>query len=296
MISRPRLRLATSGAIASTLLLAACTGSTPEPVPSVPAKVSYVALGDSAVAGAGIGTPSGPCLRSDANYPSLVARSLGLDADQLTDVSCPGATTKDVLLGRQQPTVLPPQVDAVGPETDVVTISIGGNDAGYIPSLFGYCYARPASAPETCQATTDRLPAALDGIRSDVTEVLDEIQRRAPDALVVLVSYLRLMPDDGTCPPEQVPVTPAELRAGAAAEGSLETAMRGAAEDAGASYLSMRRASVGHDACADPAEAWVSGITAEPGDGSALHPRATGMQAVATALEPVVSARLTAVD
>lgn len=241
---------------------------------------SYVALGDSAVAGAGIGPGEGPCFRSSRNYPSLLAQSLKLADDQFVDVSCPGATTKDVLDGRQKPTPLDPQVDAIGPDTDLVTISIGGNDSGYIPALFTYCYLPPTRSDAACQKTLDALPQLLPGIKQAIAKTLTEIAERAPKAQVVLVSYLRLTPDNGACAASTVPGPAAQLRAGARAEGQLEKAMREAADEADVSYVSMRDASADHSACAtdDP---WASGITAAAGDGSSLHPNAAGMQAVA---------------
>src|SRR3712207_5879816 len=58
---------------------------------------SYVALGDSYTAGPAI-TPQGPtipgCIRSDANYPNLIAPDVGQPA--FRDVSCSGAQTKDM--------------------------------------------------------------------------------------------------------------------------------------------------------------------------------------------------------
>src|SRR4029078_8567836 len=59
----------------------------------------YVAIGDSFTSGGRIGAlqPDGAdCLRSSRNYPSLVAKDLGY---ALRDVSCFGASTKDVLEG-----------------------------------------------------------------------------------------------------------------------------------------------------------------------------------------------------
>ena len=73
-------------ALAVTSLLSGCT------VPD-----SYVALGDSYTAGPLIPNqdPAYPgCLRSDHNYPSLIAPDLGLPA--FRDVSCSGAQTKDM--------------------------------------------------------------------------------------------------------------------------------------------------------------------------------------------------------
>ena len=95
----------------------------------------YVALGSSMAAGPGI-TPRVPgspraAGRSARNYPHLVARTLGLD---LVDVTYSGATTAHVLSEAQRGA--PPQIDALDGTETLVTVTIGGNDAGYVPMLF----------------------------------------------------------------------------------------------------------------------------------------------------------------
>ncbi len=52
----------------------------------------------------------------------------------------------------------------------------------------------------------------------------------------------------------------------------------------GVPYVSMRRASRGHDACAG-AQAWTNGADVKDDDGIAFHPRLAGMRAVARAVE-----------
>lgn len=98
--------------------------------------VSYVALGDSYTAGGPIGAPqpaSGTCLRSTANYPSIVAHDLNY---RLTDVSCVGATTNSVLEGTK---ALAPQVDALSDKAKLVTVSVGGNDLRMFADVFMTC-------------------------------------------------------------------------------------------------------------------------------------------------------------
>src|ERR1700722_1531025 len=96
---------------------------------------AYVALGDSFTSGPDVPTqldaatsPRAPasCMLSSRNYPSLVARALGLT---LRDVSCSGATTKD--LTSPQGSGIPAQLNALGPRTAVVSVGIGGNDLGF---------------------------------------------------------------------------------------------------------------------------------------------------------------------
>src|SRR4051812_42224109 len=89
----------------------------------------YVALGDSYSAASGVlpPDPSAPveCLRSIRNYPHVIAQSTEA---QLTDVTCGAAETND-FFESQYPAV-PPQLDAVRSDTQLVTMTIGGNDGG----------------------------------------------------------------------------------------------------------------------------------------------------------------------
>jgi len=94
----------------------------------------YVALGSSMAAGPGIppAAKDAPlrARRSAANYPHLVAQRLRLD---LVDVTYSGATTAHVLTDAQHGT--PPQVEVLDGSEALVTITIGGNDVGYVPML-----------------------------------------------------------------------------------------------------------------------------------------------------------------
>ncbi len=78
--------------------------------------------------------------RSARNYPHLVAERLGYD---LVDVTYSGATTANVLRERQHGA--PPQVDALDGSEHLVTVTIGGNDVGYVPLLFAATRATAAA-------------------------------------------------------------------------------------------------------------------------------------------------------
>ncbi|MFD0330792.1 LysR substrate-binding domain-containing protein [Streptacidiphilus monticola] len=138
-----------AGVLAGTVALGGCQAAqvtrSQDGGPGAPVRVTgpYVALGDSYTAGPRIpdatGTPVG-CLRSDANYPHLVAKALGLSGStQFRDVSCSSARVAD--LTRPQKTAdgtNPPQLDALNSATRLVTVGIGGNDVGFA-SLLGAC-------------------------------------------------------------------------------------------------------------------------------------------------------------
>jgi lysophospholipase L1-like esterase len=140
--------------------------------------VHYVALGDSYSSGVGAGSyisSSGSCKRSSNAYP---ARWAAANAPaSYTSVACSGATTS---------TVLNSQLSALSATTTLVSITIGGNDAGFADImttcvLFGTssCVAEVQDAMNFGQTT---LPGLLDATYS-------AIRSRAPNAEVVVLSY-----------------------------------------------------------------------------------------------------------
>lgn len=154
----------------------------------------YVALGSSFAAGPGVPEQLGACGRSSANYPHLVADALDLE---LTDVTCSGATTDHILNTPQAESPL--QIDAVTSDTTLVTVTIGGNDITFTSSTFA-CAGKPAS--ERCTANLDQVMInnALELLPNKLGATLDAIKARAPQAIIVLVTYPRIfLPDAESC-------------------------------------------------------------------------------------------------
>jgi lysophospholipase L1-like esterase len=140
---------------------------------------TYTALGDSYSSGVGTRTyypDSGSCLRSPHAYPVLTAQRLGAT---LTFAACSGARIADVQN----------QLASLNAGTTYVTVSAGGNDAGFSNVLVA-C-ARPW--PYTCW---NEINAANSFIRNTLPGRLDSlysaIRSRAPNATIVVVGYPRL--------------------------------------------------------------------------------------------------------
>jgi len=245
------------------------TAATPEP--PLPGPVGrYVALGDSYTAGPLIpwvrGDPAS-CLRSSRNYPALLAEWLQPDA--VVDVSCSGAETRDLTRPQQGfGAPVAPQLDAVTPDTDLVTLGMGGNDFDLFASLVAG--ERPAGIGAALQRTTDRLAASV-----------RRIGELAPDAVVALVGYPRIVPERGTC--AALPFDASTTRYLDRVERALNAAVRAAAQQEEAVFVDTYAASRGHDVCAGE-DAWVNGSTTRPVSALAYHPFAAGMAATATAL------------
>jgi lysophospholipase L1-like esterase len=269
--------------IAAALALTGCATA-----PALAPGAKYVAMGSSFAAGPGVPdyyeTTPAPCRRSTQNYAHQLAVRLGL---ALTDVSCSGATTAHLTGPRGS---IPPQLDAVTADTRLVTITIGGNDLGYIGGLTAAsCAGLQKETGVEANCSPPIVPPAEStfndvGLRMDA--IAKEVRRRAPEAQIVFVDYLAVLPETGTCS-----ATPLDEFA---ADGARYTARRLAeitrkvAGDNGASIITASEFSKGHDACS--VEPWMNGYP-RPGApimGTLYHPNVAGMTAVADALEQLL--------
>ncbi len=286
----------TAWVAAATLLLTGCAGTSQETdassLPSggttndSPSLQHYVALGDSFTAAPYVPTTdlAEGCLRSDGNYPSLVAERLGI-AD-FTDVSCSAAEIRD--LHRPQQTfrrsTVSAQLAALTKRTDLVTMSIGGNDFNLFGNLLQTCTKLRALDPEGAPCT-DKL--ALDGIDPDrqvtgigtrLRRAVDDVARRSPEARILVVGYPRIAPADGTCP-RLLPLATGDTRTAFRIAEGLRRAMEQAARATGGEFVDMHSASRRHDVCARTP--WVNGRFTDRSAALAFHPLAAGMRAVA---------------
>ena len=243
-------------------------------------RTEYVNLGDSFSAGTGVQplVENSPilCLRSSKNFAHIVAAEEDLS---LTDVSCGGAETADFRNAQHEG--VPPQLDALTADADLVTVMIGGNDKETYGRTIELC-SRAADTDPLGSPCTDRYgrsliePVATD-IYPAIREALRGVKAKAPDAKVLLVGYPWLMPPTVGCYPEMklavgdVPMI-RELQT------SLNDYGRRAAEDEGVRFVDMLPASVGHDACAGP-QRWIEPMTAQ--GPARVHPNERGQEAIA---------------
>ncbi|ATO64578.2 SGNH/GDSL hydrolase family protein [Mycobacterium avium] len=252
----------------------------------------YVALGSSMAAGPGIrpraaGAPrwSG---RSARNYAHLVAARCGYD---LVDVTFSGATTAHVLTERQHGAA--PQIAALDGSESLVTVTIGGNDVGYIPLLTVAALPRPLRRlPLLGDRIAELLDAearnrALEAVFESLCAVGTAVRQRCAEARIFFVDYLTMLPPAG------VPATPlsaADADLGRHVATTLERMTADAAAATGCDLIRAAAASREHHAwSADP---WTTlparyGLPL-PGRPAPLHPNAAGMRAVAE----LIAARL----
>lgn len=217
----------------------------------------YVALGDSYASGVGTGSYAldARCKRSSYAYPAVVAQQRANTA--LTFVACSGATTTDVLVG---------QVAAVTSTTNLVSVTVGGNDLGF-GTLISQCVQTDCSATlgatrATAAATlTPRLDAVYGAIRT----------RAAPGAKVVVVGYPRLFSTTicfGTAG-----ISTAERSGANLLSDEIERVTAARAAAFGFAYKSAIAPFTGHAVCSG--SAWVNGLNIfSPAE--SFHPTRSG--------------------
>jgi lysophospholipase L1-like esterase len=253
----------------------------------------YVALGDSYTAGPLVPTPTGSpilCGRSTNDYPADVARAIS--PSSFVNASCSSATTVDMtqsqsLEGGVQ--TAPPQFNALSSNDALVTLGIGGNDAGLI-SVAEECTALDILWPfgDRCQSHyqsggTDTEVAAVNATGPKVAQAIQGIYARAPQAKVLVVGYPDGLPQNGSnCYPD-VPFSSADVTWFNSIEIDLNGVLKQAAQANGATYVDTFASSIGHDACRG-SNAWVNGLL--PSSAAfPLHPNQVGESNMARQVE-----------
>lgn len=246
----------------------------------------YVSMGSSYAAGPGVGTrdaASGECGRSLSNYARTVAARHRL---QLVDVACSGATTANILDHGQHG--FPAQIEAVTPDTTLVSILIGGNDVAYVGDLFGFTCR--AAGKADCKVTQDAelarrlaaLPAALD-------RVVDAVRSRAPRARIVLVGYLPGLSDDGAACPA-LPLAPADARRMRDTERRLAGVFEQTAARKRVALVRAAALGAGHEICT--ADNYLTGVRPAKVDSwrepVAYHPNQAGMDRIAEEFDRIL--------
>ncbi len=251
---------------------------------------TYTALGDSYAAGPLIPNQSlNPlgCLRSDHNYAHLTAAAKGLT---LTDVSCSGAKTNDMTEAQNvEPGPNPPQFNGLNVGTNVVSVTIGGNDIGFTEIIESCITYNPFSTP--CKdkydpGGHDQLAERIANAAPKVAAVLQGIHARSPNARVFVVNYPDILPSGSGCWPT-IPLSFGDVPYLHATEERLNAMLAAAAATNGATLVDWYTPSIGHDACKGSSTRWVEPLI--PGELSApVHPNKAGMAGGAAALEAAI--------
>lgn len=257
-----------------------------------------VSLGSSFASGPGIEPIADKAAgRSAQNYPSLLASSLGA---QLTDRTASGAKLANIVDRPQRFGLkkLAPQLLHIPREADLVTITAGGNDLGYIGSMIRIALASRLQSnfwgkPAAALLRPNSLPAVTKDQRSAVVKglmrVFEAVRRQMPAARIVLVDYLTVL-DARSINPVDAPFTQAELAALSGLAHTLSDVFQEVSRQSGVDFISLRSISADH--VVGSPEPWVRGmpnglrsIASRP----PFHPNVAGMRAVAAQIHQVVT-------
>ncbi|WP_430783341.1 SGNH/GDSL hydrolase family protein [Actinoplanes sp. G11-F43] len=219
------------------------------------APVDYAALGDSYSSGVGATGQSGSCLRSNRSYGPLWAAAHNPATFQF--LACSGATTDDV---RNT------QIPALNSGTDLISITIGGNDAGFTSTLLT-CWT---TSDANCAARVNQAKAyvanTLPG-RLDATYAA--IRAKAPGARVVVLSYPLMY----ASPAPGCALSAAKRQAINDGARVLDEKIQERAEAAGFVYSEVRDDFAGHEICSP--QPYLNGVTLIPAQNS-YHPNNSG--------------------
>jgi lysophospholipase L1-like esterase len=213
--------------IVGVLLLSLCLAG------SAFAADKYVALGDSYSAGYGANSTNldSSCGRNTYAYPYLVSQQRANTA--LTFVACGGAVTGDVINN---------QVGSITSDTKIVTMTIGGNDIGFVNLILACTTLGCASQIAASQAKiTNELPAKLNSTYA-------AIKAKAPTAKVVILGYGRPF-NNRTCL-SATGVTLSEESSLNTLVNNLNATIKARAQAYGFTYADPTTAWTGHDVCA----------------------------------------------
>jgi len=240
-------------------------------VPAASAAASqYVALGDSYSSGVGTRTfyeESGSCKRSPKAYGPLVAAAKGYT---LSFQACSGAKTTDVNAN---------QLGTLSSSTALVTITIGGNDAGFSNVIINcalYYFTCGSAISEANSFIANKLPALLEA-------TYKKIREKASTAKVVVLGYPKLFTKEGATCNVNFLTSSNEKKLNETAE-KLDAVIRGRAEASGYTFINPTAPFEAHEVCSS--SEWLNGQS-NPLEES-YHPNVNGQAEFTTLVEGVL--------
>ncbi|MES2907670.1 MAG: SGNH/GDSL hydrolase family protein [Pseudomonadota bacterium] len=239
----------------------------------------YVALGDGFTSGPfipvqSLSPPAPGCMRSDRNYPSLLAGAI--QSKQFIDVSCYGANTtnlteKQEAMGAPVGGVNPPQLDALTKDVNLVTIGMMGPGLDFAGiaidcgmSSIADSTGSPCRSKKVVDGKDPVLATAIAGAQA-IGPAVEAIRKRAPNARILVVGYAALLPENTggqTGAPRCWPLLPfadGDVAWLSSVVRAINTTLAETAAAHGAEYVDIYSSSIGHDACQLPGIKWTEG-------------------------------------
>ncbi len=250
-----RLSAALLAAAAAVVLGAGVASASTADVASGP--THYVALGDSYSSGVGAGNYiQNSCSRSGNAYSQQWSASN--HPASFSFAACSGATV---------PTVKSNQLGSLSATTDLVSITVGGNDVGFANVMQTCTLSSEAScitAVNSMEAKAQKtLPASLDALYTQISSA-------SPLAKVVVLDYPHLFSTTSASCFGPDAKSRAKLNEGADV---LDTAIATVAAKHGFSFADVRPSFTGHEICS--ASPWLNGVDFATLS-SSYHPTQTG--------------------
>jgi lysophospholipase L1-like esterase len=236
--------------------------------PAQAAASDYVALGDSYASGVGTRSylpDSGSCQRSTYAYPYIDAGRIGAN---LKFQACSGARVADVSNN---------QLGPLNSGIELVTVQVGGNDAGF-SSVITEC-AKPSWLSNCDGAINNAQNIINNTLPSRLNALYSTIHSRASAARVTVVGYPRLFNGEdcnaGTF------FSSAEMTRLNATADLLNSKIAARASAAGFAFVNPTSAFIGHAVCGDPE--WINGLSNPVSE--SYHPNRTGQTAYANLVD-----------
>jgi len=259
----------------------------------------YIALGDSFSSGEGDPPyreasnrylpPHDICHRSYHAYPQLVAGRKS-SPGTWSFWACSGAKLVDMTHPNRENPVEKPQLDRIAapgasdPKVDLVTLTIGGNDAQFNVVWLG-CLASHLASPLTGSCAGNWrafVSAAIQRLRNGLPALLRAMRARAPNARILVLGYPdpfpAVLPQVSRC---DLWFAPSDIRWIAQQAAALNGALAAAAQASGARVTYVPPSGFGgHDVCShDP---WFNTLTFEPSRfRGSFHPNVLGQRQLA---------------
>jgi lysophospholipase L1-like esterase len=275
------------------LVGAICTLALAAPIAQAATPLRYVALGDSYSAASGVLPPDlfapPQCLRSVRNYPHVIAAATGA---QLRDVTCGAADTSDYFESQYQGVA--PQLDALEQDTQLVTMTIGGNDSGVFINTILSCGTAGLSTLGQGSPCKDRYGSSFEDTINTTTypslvKSLTAVGAEAPNARVAILGYPWITPASGGCF-SKLPIAQGDVPYVRGIQATLNDAVRRAAAATGSTYVSLNTVSNGHDACQPIGVRWVEPVL-QGTNPVIVHPNALGESQMAAQTMTVLGLR-----
>lgn len=239
---------------------------------------TYVALGDSVVAGVGLNedSDSSACNRTNQSYPNKVSAKLNYT---FKNIACSGATLPEGILGAQNVNQLAvtPQLKQLFalPKPSLISITVGANDVQWT-SVIAKCYTSECGTPEDAARVASNLAAVSANLRTALAQIQTHYGQNAPR--VIVTGYHQVFPTGNVANCSDLKgIDASELSWGRQLQTSISDTLRDATM--GYSFVTFVPVDyTGHELCT--ADSWVQGLN----DKQPYHPTEAGQAAFASAI------------